>query len=172
MRPPDPGLDQQTEHRFVSDQFRSAIWRNEAREPAGQGKWLKIQRPDGKLDVRLDLPPLDLPRHTLQQREQAIVFAQDSQYRTRGVDIQRLKLAQREQSGHRVGFGGGDHDRMYGGMKRSAAGPQLRRGFDLESEVGGCVQQRPGGAVFADRDLSLRAGCGLRRFPSANSWHC
>ena len=44
-----------------------------------------------------------------------------------------------------------------GRLANSVARTQLRRGFDLRAQVGGCSQQKPRLAVLSDSHLSLGA---------------
>ena len=77
------------------------------------------------------------------------------------MDAQRLKFAQQKQSEDVIDIGIGERDTGYGRVARRPlrrlARMQLRRGFDLEAQVGRCPEQEPKDGVLGERNLGLGA---------------
>jgi hypothetical protein len=101
------------------------------------------------------------------------VVPEQPSYRSRGVDVNRFKLPQKEKSEYLIQVASGEHHPGNGGVAervltrcrfcRLGPGLQLRRTFDLSAKIGRSIQQKPVLIVAADCDLTLRAGASIQR---------
>lgn len=79
------------------------------------------------------------------------------------MDAQRLKFAQEKQTEDVIEIGIGERDAGDRRMAHILSRMQLRRGFDLRTQVWRCAQQEPQKRVFGDRNLGLAARRAMER---------
>ena len=110
----------------------------------------------GKGHTRLDLDPTELAGDSLEHPEEAVGLERATHNGGR-VDRQRLKLPEQEEPERLIKISGGKNYALDGGV--SIAEPALRMklgvGFDLESQVGAGVQEKPLTVVTPHRCLQL-----------------
>jgi len=117
----------------------------------------------GSAHRHLDAEPQHLPAHRARERAvQHVVVHEPVADGARGVDDERLRLAQGEEPERVVELAAGQQDGDEGGIT-GGAGVEGRERGQLGADLGGGVQEEPGRAVGRDGDALLGTRRGAQR---------
>jgi len=84
--------------------------------------------------------PLDLPGDAMEHAEHAVVAEQDVAHRRRGINRERLHLAQQEEPQGLVDFRAGQDNGCDRGIPQALPGMEAGVRLDLPAQIGGCAQ--------------------------------
>jgi hypothetical protein len=93
--------------------------------------------------------------HAIQHPEHAVVLLQNAPDRSCAINVEGLQFAERQQSRDLINITTSQQNASNGRISPRIPRMQRWRRFDLQTQIGRGVQQKPGAIVVAYRDLGL-----------------